>query len=67
MDTTTSLAVTVDAAAHLLAVSRRTVYRLAEAGKIRIVRITPDSPRILRSDLERFLATHTPDAVPDGP
>ena len=58
MDTTTTpLAVTVDSAGAMLGVSRRTIYRLAKQGKIRIVKITSDSPRVLRADLETFLAS----------
>lgn len=49
------LAVTIDSAAHLLTVSRRTIYRLAATGRLRIVRITPDAPRIMQADLESFL------------
>lgn len=57
MDIQQPLAVKVDVAADLLSVSRRTIYRLAKAGKIRIVRITSDSPRVMRADLEAFLAS----------
>ncbi len=57
LDLNPPLAVTVDAAADMLAVSRRTVYRLAQAGKLRIVRVTADAPRVLCADLRTFLAT----------
>lgn len=57
MDNQQGLAVTVDEAARLLAVSRRTIYRLAQQGKIRVVRVTADAPRVLRADLEAFLAS----------
>ena len=51
------LAVTVDTTGAMLGVSRRTIYRLAKQGEIRIVKITSDSPRVLRADLEAFLAS----------
>ena len=53
----TPLAMKIEEAAAMLAVSRRTIYRLAKTGKIRIVRITTDSPRVLRSDIDAFLST----------
>ena len=56
MDIQQSLAVKVDIAADLLSVSRRTIWRLAKTGKIRIVWITPDSPWGMRADLEAFLS-----------
>ena len=51
-----ALAVTVREASRMLAVSSRTVYRLAKAGKVRIVRVTPDTPRVIRASLKAFLA-----------
>ncbi len=50
------LVVTIDSAARLLTVSRRTVYRLVAMGQLCIVRITPHAPRIMRADLDSFLS-----------
>ena len=57
MDIQQPIAVTIAVAANLLSVSSRTIYRLAKGGKLRIVRITSDSPRVLRADLEALLAS----------
>lgn len=48
------LLVTLDVAAEMLGVSRRTVKRLADRGAIRLVYVTPDSPRVVLSDVERL-------------
>jgi excisionase family DNA binding protein len=62
-----AIAITVDDVAALLSVSRRTVYRLAEAGKLRIVRITPDSPRVLRASVDEFIASCSRDRTIEAP
>ena len=42
--------------ARLLAVSTRTVYRLVAQGYLTVIRITPDTPRLRRADVETFIA-----------
>ena len=61
-----TMVVTVAEAARLLAVSTRTVHRLAVAGKIRIIRVTADAPRVLRADLEGYLASCAADQPADA-
>ena len=43
-------------AARYLDVHERTVERLVADGRIAVVRVTPKTPRIRRSELERFMS-----------
>ena len=58
------LAVTLAEAARLLSVSTRTIHRLGATGRLRIVRITRDTPRVLRSDLDALLARTATEEAP---
>lgn len=49
------LLLTVNEVARALGLSRRTVYRLVEEGKLKRVHPTPRSARITRESLEAFL------------
>ncbi|MFN4071430.1 MAG: helix-turn-helix domain-containing protein [Thermus caldifontis] len=49
------LLLTVNEVARALGLSRRTVYRLVEEGKLKKVHPTPRSARITRESLEAFL------------
>jgi excisionase family DNA binding protein len=48
------LLVTFERAAELLSISRRTVVRLCESGKLEVIRVTPDAPRLRFEDVERL-------------
>jgi len=54
--TDTPLAYTLTQAAAVLNVSRGSLYRLIARGKLQVVRPLPDAPRILRTELERFIS-----------
>jgi excisionase family DNA binding protein len=47
-------AYTLTEAAGLLRIGKTTLDKLIDAGEIHVVRWTPDTPRILLSELERF-------------
>lgn len=47
---------TVEEAARRLSVSRATIYRWAQAGRIQIYKLGPKSSRIKAEDLERLEA-----------
>ncbi len=47
--------VTIAEAARVLAVGVRTIYRKIEAGDIKPVYVTPDTPRIRLFDLMRIM------------
>jgi excisionase family DNA binding protein len=46
------LFVSLPEAARLLSVSLRTVQRMVKAGRLRVVYVTPDAPRIAYADLQ---------------
>lgn len=48
------LLITFDEAARLLGVSRRTVVRLCQAGRLTEVRVTQDAPRVRMSEVKRL-------------
>ena len=48
---------TIPEVAEALRVSRRSVDRLIEQGRIRVVRPTPRSPRVERRELEAYRAS----------
>ena len=48
--------VSLDEAASLLSVSLRTVQRMAKDGRLAVVRLTPDAPRVRYADLLRLYA-----------
>jgi len=48
---------TVPQAATVFGVGRKTIYRLINEKKIKIVKITSDATRIDRRDLEKFIQT----------
>ncbi|MBC8134565.1 MAG: helix-turn-helix domain-containing protein [Fibrella sp.] len=54
--TTTPLLVTIAEAAHILCVSQRTIYRMIERGRIAVVKVTADAPRVRRADLDALVA-----------
>lgn len=45
------LLIRLDQAAKILAVSRRTIVRLCEQGRLELVRVTPDTPRLRLEDV----------------
>ena len=48
------LLVTVDEAARLLRINRRTIYKLVAAGKLKLMKIGPRSSRITTPSLLQF-------------
>lgn len=50
---------TINETAALLKVSRPTVYKLIEEGKIEAVRITPNRQRVTKASLDGFLQPNT--------
>ena len=52
MDTGAFLPITD--AANYLGVARSTVYRLIKTGKLSVYRLTPDTPRLKRTDLDAY-------------
>jgi excisionase family DNA binding protein len=48
--------VTLAQAAELLSVSLRTVQRMVKAGRIEVVYVTPDTPRVRYGDLTSLVA-----------
>ena len=48
------LLITFEEAGRLLGVSRRTVDRLCQSGRLTVVRVTPDTPRVRMSEVERL-------------
>jgi excisionase family DNA binding protein len=48
---------TVDEAAAKLRMSRRSFYRLAEAGRIRIIHPTPGRARVTQRELDAYVAS----------
>jgi len=48
---------TIDEARRRLKVSRRTLYRLIEAGRIRVIYPRPRCPRITERELEAYIAS----------
>lgn len=53
---TDQLVLTIDEAAAILRVSRRTVYRLIGAGRIRVIHPTPGRTLVERREIEAYLA-----------
>lgn len=51
-----SLLVTVAEAARILCISQRTVYRMVERGQLQVIKVTPDTPRVRRADLEALVS-----------
>lgn len=47
----------ISSAAEYLGVARSTVYRLIQAGKLPVYRLTPDAPRLKRSELDLYAMT----------
>ena len=45
---------TFSQAANLLAVSRRTIARLCDQGRLTCIRVTPDTPRVRFSEILRL-------------
>jgi len=50
------MALTVDEAAHVLGVSRSTMFTLLREGRIRSVKLGPQIRRIPRAELDAYLA-----------
>jgi excisionase family DNA binding protein len=49
---------TIDQARALLGgISRRSVYRLYDEGKLRVLYVTPRNPRIERREVDAYLAS----------
>jgi len=46
---------TITDAARILTVSRGSLYKMIWAGRIAVVRPLPDAPRILKTELDRFI------------
>ena len=55
-DAGVALALDYAEAGRLLGCSSRTIRRLVDAGHLRPIQVGPSSPRIPRSELERFVA-----------
>ena len=58
-------AVSVKEAAELLSVSPRTIYRLIKSRRLRTVRITADSPRVLLAGLDEFVSMSVAEVATD--
>ena len=54
--------VTIESAARDLSLSRRTLYRMIDAGAIPVVKLTPRSVRIPREDLAKYVQARTVNA-----
>ena len=67
MDNSEKRLVTIKEAAFMMSVSERTIYRLIEAGKLAILRITADTPRIRWSAISRLLNGVAPTRPPNEP
>jgi excisionase family DNA binding protein len=58
--------VSISAAAKYIGLSRQSIYRLHEQGRLPISRLIPDAPRVRRSDLDALLASSWSEP-PDSP
>ena len=52
--TETPLLFTITEAGSYLGVSRSSIYRLIEQGKLQVLRPLPDAPRIARAQLDQY-------------
>jgi len=59
----TARLVTIKDAARTLAISRGQLYRLAASGALRVVKLGPNTSRVLVEDLERLAREGVPRAV----
>jgi excisionase family DNA binding protein len=55
-ETDPPIAYTISEAANTLSISRGSMYKLIGKGAISVIRPLPDAPRILKTELDRFVS-----------